>query len=73
MHTQKGAQEVAAPQEHASHRKNQKCRILADPSPQEARKLPQALRRKGMKFFISVNLQEVCGACLSPFCCNIIL
>ena len=31
-------------------------------SPQEARKLPQALRR-GMKFFISVNLKEVCGVC----------
>ena len=31
-------------------------------SPQEARKLPQASRRR-MKLFISVNLKEFCGVC----------
>ena len=31
-------------------------------SPQEARKLPQASRRC-MKFFISVNLKDVCSVC----------
>ena len=40
-------------------------------SPQEARKLPQASRRR-MKFFISVNLKEVCSVCClfvtTPFC-----
>ena len=40
-------------------------------SRQEARKLPQASRRR-MKFFISVNLKEVCSVCrlfvTTPFC-----
>ena len=40
-------------------------------SPQEARKLPQASRRR-MKFFTSVNLKEFCGVCqlfvATPFC-----
>ena len=40
-------------------------------SPQEARKLPQASRRR-MKFFISVDLKEVCSVCClfvtTPFC-----